>query len=49
MTAQVAASVTVPTAGGGYPVRIGSGLVDRLEADGFVARQCPARPHARSG
>ena len=31
MTAQVVASVTVPTAGGGYRVRIGSGLVDRLD------------------
>ncbi|HEV3012190.1 MAG TPA: 3-dehydroquinate synthase family protein, partial [Actinomycetota bacterium] len=30
MTRQVAASVTVPTAGGGYPVLIGSGLLDRL-------------------
>ena len=25
------ASVTVPTARGGYPVRIGTGLVDRLD------------------
>ena len=31
MTAQVVASVPVPTAGGGYQVRIGSGLVDRLD------------------
>ena len=31
MTRQVAASVPVPHAGGGYPVLIGSGLVDRLD------------------
>ena len=31
MTWQVAASVTVPVAGGGYPVLIGSGLLDRLD------------------
>jgi 3-dehydroquinate synthetase len=31
VTRQVAASVTVPTAGGGYPVLIGSGLLDRLD------------------
>jgi 3-dehydroquinate synthase len=31
VTWQVAASVTVPVAGGGYPVLIGSGLVDRLD------------------
>ena len=31
MTWQVAASVPVPTAGGGYPVLIGSGLLDRLD------------------
>jgi 3-dehydroquinate synthase len=31
VTAQVVATVPVPTAGGGYPVRIGSGLVDRLD------------------
>ena len=31
MTRQVAASVPVPVAGGGYPVLIGSGLVDRLD------------------
>jgi 3-dehydroquinate synthase len=29
--AQVAARVTVPTAGGGYPVLIGTGLLERLE------------------
>jgi 3-dehydroquinate synthetase len=31
VTWQVAASVTVPVAGGGYPVLIGSGLLDRLD------------------
>jgi 3-dehydroquinate synthetase len=31
LTRQVAASVPVPHAGGGYPVLIGSGLVDRLD------------------
>ena len=31
MTRQVASSVTVPVAGGGYPVLIGGGLLDRLE------------------
>ncbi len=31
MTRQVAASVPVPVAGGGYPVLIGSGLLDRLD------------------
>ena len=31
MTRQVAASVLVPVAGGGYPVLIGSGLLDRLD------------------
>jgi 3-dehydroquinate synthase len=31
LTRQVAASVPVPVAGGGYPVLIGSGLLDRLD------------------
>jgi len=31
LTRQVAASVLVPVAGGGYPVLIGSGLLDRLD------------------
>jgi 3-dehydroquinate synthetase len=31
LTRQVAASVLVPVTGGGYPVLIGSGLLDRLD------------------